>query len=246
MQEYRLTGVKIAFDCGHGYDKDLTSFDPGALGNGCREADKVLLYANKAAEALRELGAEVSVFFYHEPGAKRYTLREKGERAAGNHLFISCHLNSVDGGVAQGTEVLYYKEPMQDDTKLALFLKNGLVSSLGFRDRGIYGAGLGVLSNVPDTVKAACLVEPFFINFEEIGNEAKVDALCMRTAEGLVNGIVGYCKATGLGAVIIHGEPAPTPEPIPVPSPVIIPEKDLWQKIVDFLMEMLKSLFAKK
>lgn len=208
---YSLKGVKISFDCGHGYDADLFSlnskdekiysFDPGATGNGAKEQTEVIIYANKAAELLRAAGATVNVYSYSNPEDKKYTLGQKGARANQDDIFVSCHLNSAAGGNAQGTEVLYTHTIYPQDKVLANHLLVGLEKSLGLYKRGVKLQELGVLYGVHSgnsKIKAACLVEPFFINYSGLGNAANVRALVNKVGSGLAEGILSYCVASGL------------------------------------------------
>ena len=222
---YSLKGVRIAFDCGHGYDTDVVAFDPGAVGNSTREADAVQVYADIAATELKKLGAEVSVFRYVDPKEKRYSLSEKGARSKGHHLFVSCHLNAFNG-TAQGTEALYYSDQHPEDKAFAQSILSALVAKLGLPNRGVKTMRLGVLSSIPSDVKGACLIEPFFIDAKSNGGAQGVKELCIKTGYALADGILAHCKKIGLGKI-----DGATPAPIPAPSqPVPAPKtfKPFW------------------
>lgn len=210
-----LKNLKVALDCGHGYYEGNAVFDSGASGaHGTTEQAENLFYAIEAARILKERGAIVSVFDYSKKGSG-LSLGEKGARGAGHDLFVSCHLNSVAGGTAQGTEVLYEKTVgTAADKAFAATLNKALVSALGFADRGAKPQGLGVLKGVPPSVKAAVLCEPFFVNSTGFKSAAEVREASKKAAQGLANGIIAYAKQIGL-ATSVDEAPAPTPTPSP-------------------------------
>lgn len=209
-----LTGVKIAIDCGHGMHDEGVN-DPGATGPyDTNERTEASFYANEAAKLLKELGASVSIFDYSLAGAPKLTLGQKGARAKGHDLFISCHLNSVDGGVAQGTETLYENDKStKEDIKLAEFVQKSMVKALGFADRGVKKQGLGVLEGAHGLCKAKILCEAYFVNSKTFKSAAEVRDASKRAGLGLATGVAEYCKAVGLST-----NPVPSPQPVPEPS----------------------------
>lgn len=224
--KYSLKGVRIAFDCGHGYDKDVVAFDPGAVGNSCREADMVQIYADIAATELKKLGAEVTVFKYIDPKAQRYSLGEKGARSKGYDFFVSCHLNAFNGS-AQGTEVLYYSDKFPADKAFAQSILESLVASLKLTNRGVKTAHLGVLSQIDMSLKGACLIEPFFIDASSNGGQHGVKEMCIKVGYALAEGIAVHCKKIGLAKAVSENDPGTVgtdPGTIPVP-PVEVPKE---------------------
>jgi N-acetylmuramoyl-L-alanine amidase len=122
------------------------------------------------------------------------TLTGLGRRATGHNLFVSLHLNAFNKKV-QGTEtIIWTGNPAIPDKNydeiLAQSIQKELVSSLGFRDRGVKKMRLSVLGAVPPSVEAACLVESFFI--DSVGSLSEVKELTVQSATAIALGIHRY------------------------------------------------------
>ena len=189
-----LSGVRIAFDVGHG--QTTSSWDPGATNsrNGVREYDLNLLVGQTAKRHLEAMGATVSLFYY-PPGAQRLSLSSKGRRGAGHHIFVSLHHNAFNGS-AQGTETLIHTGGSSQDQRLATYIQNAMMpriwgTSTGRMNRGVKRQGLGVLRGVPSSVRACCLVEGFFVDPSNITRSVAND-MATREAAGVAEGIARY------------------------------------------------------
>jgi len=158
-----LTGMKIAIDCGHGFDASLATFDVGATGNGVKEVDLNHRTGLGVKEALEKLGATVDVYYYDNPNLK-LTLRQKGSKAAGHDCFVSIHHNAFNLK-AQGFEtlVLNQNQASEADKILAGKILAGLKAFHEIPNRGVKEQSLGVLRGVPSKIPC-CLVECFFID----------------------------------------------------------------------------------
>lgn len=108
-----LSGVKICVDAGHG------GSDTGMIGANVYEKDMNLLQAQKVAEALRQLGAEVIMT---RTGDTYLDLYARTAIATQNQvdLFISVHHNAQSGGsTARGIET-YYNAPFSKPLAVAV------------------------------------------------------------------------------------------------------------------------------
>jgi N-acetylmuramoyl-L-alanine amidase len=191
-----LEGLDVALDVGHGITAKGVK-DPGAVNKleGIEEHDLNLLVARTAAEILRERGATVDVFHYTDP-LERLTLRQKGKRAEGRDVFVSCHHNAASSTSAQRTETLLGEgHNTTEDLRLATAIQGALVSALNLRDGGVKKRPLGVLAGAGSLVKAKCLIEPYFISERSI-TKAKAQALSLDAGEALARGIEDYWLAT--------------------------------------------------
>lgn len=180
----------IAIDAGHG------GYDPGAQGtlNGqtIDESDITLQTAYKVKEILENSG--YSVLMTRTDDTYK-TLIERPELANLNNaaLFVSIHINSVDGApTANGTEV-YYAESNNGSvggvtsSMLAQNILNSMVDNMGSTNRGVKTAEHAVTkrSNMP-----ACLAEVGFItNADELAKMTSEDYQ-YKTAQGIADGII--------------------------------------------------------
>ena len=230
-----LLGFTVALDCGHGEDKDLNSFDPGATGNNTREYDEVVYYAHRVKELLEPRGAKVDVYFYPFGSRPKIGLGDKGAKGNGHDVFVSCHLNAANGS-AQGTEVYYHPADLKSDKLLASILQKSLVKRLGFYDRGIKTARFGVFTKLASFIGVskpaasvamatlagtddnigAVLVEPFFIDWSGFAKDKnKVRASSEIVALALADGLAEFAKTKGLVQIGTQPKPAPTSTPTP-------------------------------
>ncbi len=180
----------IALDAGHG------GYDPGAQGTldgtTINESDLTLQITYKVKEILESNG--FSVLMTRSDDTYK-TLIERPQLANTNNaaLFVSIHINSVDGApTANGTEV-YYAESNNGDVggvtsgMLAKNILNSMISATGAANRGVKTAEHAVTkrSNMP-----ACLAEVGFITNEtELRNMSSSDYQ-YKVAQGIANGIM--------------------------------------------------------
>ena len=141
--------MKIFINPGH--DPQL---DPGACGNGLREADVALKIGKRVENYLRAVGYDVKLFQYDGLGEICFDANSwKAD------LFVSIHCNAATG-TAKGTET--FSSGGAKSTRLAEKIQNQLVNSLPVVNRGVkIGERLYVLRN---TDAPAVLVETAFID----------------------------------------------------------------------------------
>jgi N-acetylmuramoyl-L-alanine amidase len=186
--EKTLMGIKVAIDCGHGYDSSLATFDVGATGNGVKEVDLNHRTGLGVKEALEKLGATVDVYYYDNPNLK-LNLRQKGGKAAGHDCFVSIHHNAFNLK-AQGFEtlVLNQGQASQGDKILAEKILAALKIYHEIPSRGVKEQSLGVLKGVPSSVPC-CLVECFFIDGPL---PVSVDEMVAKSVKSISRGIEDY------------------------------------------------------
>jgi N-acetylmuramoyl-L-alanine amidase len=203
-EKHDLTTLSIAIDVGHGYFKQkksngqiVSGFDPGTVNESAkiREVDLNLITATTTQQKLQARGARVSLFFYNDTN-QRLFLGEKGAKAQGHDLFVSCHHNSVADSSVQGTETLLDSQQVKsEDKKLAAAIQTQLLEALGLFDRtfghGFKQQGLGVLQGAHPHAKAKCLVEPFFITKSGL-TKSQAETMSQKAGEALANGIAKY------------------------------------------------------
>ncbi|MBR2520449.1 MAG: N-acetylmuramoyl-L-alanine amidase [Selenomonadaceae bacterium] len=133
-----------------GHDPQL---DPGACGNGLREADVVLKIGRRVEGYLRAVGYDVKLFQYDGLGEICFDAN-----AWKADLFVSIHCNAATG-TAKGTET--FSSGGMKSTRLAEKIQAQLINSLPVVNRGVKTAGFYVLKN---TDAPAVLVETAFID----------------------------------------------------------------------------------
>ncbi len=187
-----LAGKRIAIDPGHGGP------DSGAVGpTRVREKDVNLAISTLLMRRLTAEGAEVIMTRDRDtavrPGAAsrgaELAARVDVTMAANADLFISVHNNAVGSGsaaTAKGTEC-YYWTPMS--RLLALKLQDGLVKSLGTRDRFVGWQRFAVLR---ETDCPRALVECAFVSNPQEEKLLADPQYQRRAAEGLYEGIRNY------------------------------------------------------
>lgn len=198
-----LRDLSVAIDVGHGYFKTIkngqvvSGFDPGAQNQGARirEFDLNLITAKAAQEILGKRGAKVTLLSYEDDSEKLF-LEEKGAKAQGSDLFVSCHHNSVQDSSVQGTETLVHSQlASSEDKRLSKAIQDQLIGDLGLFDRtygvGFKSQGLGVLTGAHPHVKAKCLIEPFFISKSGLTKD-RAEAMSKQAGEALARGIANY------------------------------------------------------
>ena len=85
---------------------------------------------------LENHGATVQMFEYPRGYRLPPWLPERGKRASGHDIFISCHHNGHNGG-SQGTETLVDVDATERDISLAHSVQSGVVNALRLEDRGV-------------------------------------------------------------------------------------------------------------
>mmetsp|Transcript_10589 Transcript_10589/g.65171 ORF Transcript_10589/g.65171 Transcript_10589/m.65171 type:complete len:383 (-) Transcript_10589:3237-4385(-) len=198
---HELRGLRVALDVGHGAHP--LGFEVGSRGvRGTEEFQLNTVMSEEIARGLREKGARVQVHRYDEEQPERPWLPERGQKASGHHVFVSCHHNAHDGKT-QGTETLVDVDGTEEDVQLAHHVQRHVVQRLwsecndaacvAEKDRGVKWQNLGVLGTVPMDVEAACLVEPYFMDDETVDGYERIGTHMTRwAARGVVDGIRKY------------------------------------------------------
>ena len=122
----------VVVDAGHG------AHDPGTTYLGLKEKD-LTLSISQAVIAQLEADPNIKVYATREDD----TFLELMERSNFSNeiqpdLFISIHINSVDGnGAASGTETYYTEKADTRNKAFATIVQNALVKEFGTRNRGV-------------------------------------------------------------------------------------------------------------
>ena len=141
--------AKIFINPGH-----CVGVDPGACGNGLKEAEVVLKVGRRVQDYLQAVGLVTKVFQYDGLGEIC-----ADSDSWGADLFLSIHCNAATGS-ASGTET-FYCEGSEKGKKFASAVQNQIVKSLGTVDRGIKTNRLYVTGH---TAAPAILIELAFID----------------------------------------------------------------------------------
>lgn len=176
---------KVAIDAGHGGN------DLGSTRSGLYEKDANLAIAFYLQEMLLEAGYEVYMVRDTDVYVELVD-RPAMAMESGADLFISIHLNSIDGDsdATRGTEVWYSDLRGEEGKVLAQYVVDEVVNSIGSKNRGIkLSNGLAVLkySDVP-----TCLIECGFITSETERANLFDPEYQKKIAEGICNGIQKY------------------------------------------------------
>jgi N-acetylmuramoyl-L-alanine amidase len=185
-----LAGKTIVLDPGHGGN------DPGALGpDGVQEKSVNLAIASKAAEILRQQGADVIMTRTGDTNPDLYARPDLANKD-GADVFVSIHANSAGNRSTGGTGTYTYAPPgtslgRQRAARLRLAddLQESLLAALGLHSCGIFERNFAVLrcSNMP-----AALVEVAFISNpreERLLNDAGWQE---QAAAGIASGITRF------------------------------------------------------
>jgi N-acetylmuramoyl-L-alanine amidase len=190
--------VRIFIDPGH--EGVLSGYDPGAVGNGLKEAVLTLDIAKRMRDKLLSYN-NVQVKLSRE-GNKKLTLSQRAKMANdwGADIFVSIHINA-GGGV--GFESFIYNGNVSEATRANQnVIHQEIVKTTGWRDRGKKRANFAVLRQ---TKMPALLTENGFIDNKADANKLKQDSFLEKIAQGHVDGLV---KAFGL-------KPKSQPKPAP-------------------------------
>jgi N-acetylmuramoyl-L-alanine amidase len=184
-------GKTVVVDPGHG------GSDPGAVGqNGLKEKDVTLDIAKRVQRLLEAKGARVIMA---RSGDTEVDLYERTNRAnrAGADIFVSIHINAHNDRVYGGTSTYLYQNDMKDQPasrvqnsrRLANYVQNELLKSLGLRDVGVKEAHFAVLrtSSMP-----SILAEIAFISNTREESLMRTDDFKNKAAEAIAKGIGLY------------------------------------------------------
>jgi N-acetylmuramoyl-L-alanine amidase len=175
----------ICLSAGHG------NSDPGAVGNGLREADLTGDICERVATKLSSYICDV----YLVPRTDDLQFRANYANGVKSVAFISIHCNSAAGTDGEGFESYIYPSTGTASPALQKILHEAVVAyllPLGVADRGRKTANFGVLRM---TTMPACLLECLFVN-------NPIDAAWLKNdsfLDGLANAIAwGIVQALGL------------------------------------------------
>ena len=183
----KLEGFRVCLEAGHGYHEDHF-YDPGAIGNGFEEHKLNVAQVEHIAKLLEAQGCGVTKVICRQ--GNPLSLYARGQQAAGHDLFLSFHHNSFNGK-AQGTEVLMHLMGTLSDAGFAASLSKRIANHLSYFDRGMKKQSLGVLRQVPKEVKAAVLVESYFMDNTALAG-TDLEALSLKAADAAAEGIADY------------------------------------------------------
>ncbi len=184
-------GKIIAIDAGHG------SPDPGAVGKmGTKEKDVTLDIARRVERILQSRGATVIMTRSGENEVGLYQRTDKANAAKAD-IFVSIHINANDNPSLGGTSTYVYNGTgdakqaarIKESNRLAGYVQNELLKTLGLRDVGVRSANFVVLrtSNMPAILAELAfisnLAEEKYINTENFKNSS---------AEAIAKGIGLY------------------------------------------------------
>jgi N-acetylmuramoyl-L-alanine amidase len=180
--------VKIYLDAGHEGDK--AGYDPGAVGNGLKEANLTLAIVKKIRSLLENYeNVQVKV---NREGNLKLSLSERAKEANNwkADLFVSVHINA--GGGTGFESYIYNGNVGQATIAYQNTIHPEIVKATGFTDRGKKRANFAVLR---ETAMPAILTENGFIDNKNDAAKLKQSSFLDKIAQGHVNGIV---KAFGL------------------------------------------------
>jgi len=182
-----LEGFRVCLEAGHGYH-DTMEYDPGAVAHGFEEHKLNVAQVEHVAKLLEAQGCAVTKVICRSSNG--LALSKRGLQAAGHDLFLSFHHNAANGK-AQGTEVLMHLMGTLSDAGFAASLSKRIANHLGYFDRGMKKQSLGVLRQVPKEVKAAVLVESYFMDNTALAG-TDLEALSLKAADAAAEGIADY------------------------------------------------------
>lgn len=179
----KLVGLTIVVDPGHG------GSDPGAVGNGLKEADLTLDISNRLKSKLQSVGGYIVM----TRTADTYVSLDKRVQianSAGANAFVSIHLNSFSSGSAHGTETYWDDTYASAESKsLANEIQKELIKDLGTNDRGVKEAGFRVIKSA---TMASVLVEVAFISNDSDANKLATAQFRDKAAQAIYEGILNY------------------------------------------------------
>lgn len=182
------TGKIIAIDPGHGGP------DPGAIGKlGTKEKEINLDIAKRVQKLLEARGATVIMTRTIDQEVGLYQRTSKANTAKAD-IYVSIHINANTNPALGGTSTYVHSgsaktTKIQESNKLARYIQDELVRTLGLRDIGIRYADFAVLrtSNMPSV-----LCELAFISNLPEENYIRTDGFKNSAAEAIVKGIGLY------------------------------------------------------
>ena len=186
-----LRGKVIALDAGHG------GSDTGAIGpTGVTEKGVTLRVAKALQKLLQAEGATVLMTRAEdtEVSPKKANASDVEELQArcdvGNDgnadIFVSMHMDSFTNSTPSGTTGYYYSKGSAASQRLAQYVSEGVVTSLGTGNRGNKSCNFYVVKH---TDMPATLVEMAFISNDREERLMNSEEGISKAAEGILNGL---------------------------------------------------------
>lgn len=186
-----IKGKVIALDAGHG------GSDTGAIGpTGVTEKGVTLRVAKALQKLLQAEGATVLMTrtIDTEVSPKKANASDVEELQArcdvGNNgnadIFISMHMDSFTNSTPSGTTGYYYTRGSAASQRLAQYVSEGVVASLGTGNRGNKSCNFYVVKH---TDMPATLVEMAFISNDKEESLMNSEEGINKAAEGILNGL---------------------------------------------------------
>jgi N-acetylmuramoyl-L-alanine amidase len=220
----KLEGFRVCLEAGHGYH-DTFEYDPGAVANGYEEHKLNVAQVEHVAKLLEAQGCKVTKVICRSSNG--LTLGNRGLQAANHDMFVSFHHNAANTK-AQGTEVLMHLQGTLSDAGFATALSKRIANHLGYFDRGMKKQNLGVLRLVPKDVKAAVLVESYFLDNTALAGK-DLEALSLKAADAAAEGIADFLVANCKRRKTVMVEPKKVDLPPSEPKKVELPKMP-WKK----------------
>lgn len=184
-------GMLIVIDAGHNY----SGVDTGAVGNGLREQDITFYISEELRIMLERNGFDVIMTrdkltknVSTESVSASLSKRAEIANRSGADIFVSIHCNAGGG---TGTET-YFCTGSGIGKIFAGYLQDGMLDTVGLRDRGVKSARYAVLRN---TNMTSALVETGFIDSEHDAAYLADPEYRRAFAEGIARGI---CEFVGI------------------------------------------------
>lgn len=176
-------GYKVFVDAGHG------GRDPGAIGNGVREADINLKVALKVEQKLK--ARNINVMMSRSTNVF-VELKDRARLANeyGAHVFVSIHHNATDSSSVAGIET-YYHEDKPQHRAFAEKLQKELVAKTGARNRGALTQDFFVNR---ETQMTSALVEGGYLTNPTEASNLNTDSYQEKIANAIVDGVYAYLR----------------------------------------------------
>lgn len=187
----------VYIDPGHG------GSDPGAVGvGGLRESDVTLAIGLKLNDLLTKGGFRTMMSRDSDVDVGLLNRPEEANNSDAS-VFVSIHANSFTAPTANGTEVLYYPNGYNGDTRdnltFAQIIHDNLMKEIQTTDRGLVERpNLAVLKH---TKMPAVLVETAFVTNPNDAKLLQDDNFQWKVAQGIYDGIVEYFKKLNDGTI---------------------------------------------
>jgi len=193
---------KVAIDPGHGdHHKTNGQIDPGAGANGFKEKDLALKVSNSVSERLGQLGVDNMMTRTDDIKTDGRRISWRLKQATDTDIFVSIHLNAVDGNESANGFVVLYQEGADKGEQLAIAIADtqtimrlkGRGKAIGTKSRPASGRlSLGVLRNYGG--EASVLVELGFITNSNDANT--INNQSRQIGHEIANGIYKYIYGT--------------------------------------------------